>query len=243
MMLYVRSALFLVWFALISVVMNIGCLPALALPRRVSVACANLWARLVLLGLKWLANLDVEVRGVLTDPRVLLASKHQSMWETVACLALLPDPAVVMKRSLLKVPLYGWYCRKMKMIPIDREAGVRALRSMQIPATEALNENRPVVIFPEGTRKAPDDPSDYKPGVAALYTQLGVPCVPVAHNSGLFWTGLFLRRPGTIILEYLPAIPPGLSRREFMTILEVRTEEATKRLLAEGRAQSGEVPA
>ena len=234
MILYLRSALFLVWFIAVSVIMNVGALPILLLPPRITVKAARLWARLVLFGLRWIAGTGVEVRGHLEDPRVLVAAKHFSMWETVAFLALLPGPAIVLKRSLLRVPLYGWYCRKMHMIAIDREGGAKAIRLMHGQARRALDEGRPVVIFPEGTRRKPGDPPDYKPGVAGLYAQLDVSCVPVAHNSGLFWAGGFFRKPGTIILEFLTPIPPGLSRRDFMALLESRIEEASNRLLAGG---------
>jgi len=234
-MLYLRSALVLLWFVVVTIVMNVGALPALLLPARVTLAAADLWGRLVLFGLKWIAGLGFEVRGSLKDTRVIVAAKHFSMWETIALLSLLPSPAIVLKRSLLHIPLYGWYCRKMRMIGIDRASGAKAIRALHAQAVRALDEGRPIVIFPEGTRKVPGDPPDYKPGVAALYARLGVPCVPLAHNSGLFWTGRFLRRPGTVIVEFLEPIPPGLSRREFLALLEARTEEATERLLAEGR--------
>jgi 1-acyl-sn-glycerol-3-phosphate acyltransferase len=235
MILYLRSALFLVWFIMVSVIMNVGGLPLLLLPYRLTLKAAGLWARLVLFGLKTIAGMGVEVRGRLEDPRGLIAAKHFSMWETVALLALLPGPAIVIKRSLLRVPFYGWYCRKMHMIAIDRAAGAKTIRLMHNEASLALEEGRPIVIFPEGTRRRPGDPPDYKPGVAGLYAQLDVPCVPVAHNSGLFWDGGFFRKPGTVILEFLPPIPPGLSRRDFMGLLESRIEEASNRLLAEGR--------
>lgn len=238
MTLYLRSALFLVWFIAVSVIMNVGCLPVLLLPFRVALKAAGLWARLVLFGLRMIAGIGVQVRGRLENPRVLVAAKHFSMWETVALLALLPDPAIVLKRSLLRIPLYGWYCRKMRMIAIDRMSGAKAIRLMHGEARRALNDGRPIVIFPEGTRRRPGAPPDYKPGVAGLYAQLHVPCVPVAHNSGLFWAGGFLRKPGTIILEFLPPIPPGLPRRDFMALLQSRIEEASNRLLAEGRRGS-----
>jgi 1-acyl-sn-glycerol-3-phosphate acyltransferase len=234
MMLALRSALFFVWFVVISVVVNVGVLPVLLLPANATLAAASLWARLVLFGLKWIAGVGVEVRGRLDDGHVLVAAKHFSMWETIAFLTLLPRPAMVMKQSLLRIPLYGWYCRKMRMIAIDRSAGATSIRIMAARAKRALDEGRPVLIFPEGTRKSAGAPPDYKPGVAALYAQLGVPCVPVAHNSGLFWTG-FLKRPGTIVVEFLEAIPPGLSRQRFMQELETRIESAASRLLAEGR--------
>jgi 1-acyl-sn-glycerol-3-phosphate acyltransferase len=232
MILILRSTLFLVWFAAISVIMNVGLLPLLLLPWQATLFAARIWSKLVLFGLRWIAGTRLEVRGRLANPRVLVAAKHFSMWETVAFLSLLPRPAIVLKQSLLRIPLYGWYCRKMRMIAIDRAAGAKALRIMANAAKRALDEGRPVVIFPEGTRKVPGAAPDYKPGVAGLYALLDVACVPVAHNSGLFWAG-FWKRPGTIVVEFLEPIPPGLSRHRFMQDLQARIEGATQRLLEE----------
>lgn len=237
MLIVVRSALFLAWFAIISVVMNLLALPVLLLPADVTMAAAAVWARAVLFGLRHITGTGLEVRGRLEQQRVLIASKHFTMWETIAYLALFPRPAIVMKQSLLRIPLYGWYCRKMGMIAIDRSAGAGAIRSMAARGKRALAANRPIVIFPEGTRKQIGAAPDYKPGVAALYAQLHVPCVPVAHNSGLFWTG-FLKHPGTIIVQLLEPIPPGLPRAQFMATLEKRIEEGTRRLLEEATATS-----
>jgi len=233
MSLYVRSALFLIWFAAVSIVLNVVCLPLLIFPRKATVWAANKWARLILFGLKHIAGLGLEVRGRAPEGPVLVAAKHFSMWETIALLALLRDPAIVIKRELLWVPLYGWYCLKQEMIPIDRGSGARAIRRMHTAAKRAVDERRPIVIFPEGTRKKPGAPPDYKSGVAALYSLLGLPCVPMTHNSGLFWHGWFLRKPGTVIVEYLEPIPPGLKRRELMEVLEARIERASQRLLCE----------
>jgi 1-acyl-sn-glycerol-3-phosphate acyltransferase len=234
MIVVLRSALFLLWFAAISAVMHIGLLPLLLMPAGAVLAAARIWARVVLFGLKWIAGTGIELRGKLTNRRVLVASKHFSMWETIAFLSLLPRPAIVLKQSLLGIPFYGWYARKMRMIAIDRSAGAKAIRLMAAGARRALDDNRPVVIFPEGTRRKPGAAPDYKPGVAALYALLRVPCVPVAHNSGLFWTG-FLKRPGTIVVEFLDPIAPGLSRQRFTKELQTRIEAATNRLLDEGR--------
>jgi len=236
-MLVLRSALFFCWFLVVSVVMNLAAVPVLLFPPRITSATAALWGRLVLFGLKHIAGVHLEFRGRLEDKRVLIASKHFTMWETMAYLAIFPRPAIVMKQSLLRIPFYGWYCWKMGMIAIDRSAGAGAIRTMAAAAKRALSQNRPIIIFPEGTRKSPGDPPDYKPGVAALYAQLQVPCVPVAHNSGLFWTG-FLKHPGTIVVQLLEPIPPGLRRQEFMTALETRIEEGTKRLLEEAQANT-----
>src|SRR5882724_4036626 len=242
MILYLRCALYMVWFIIVTLVMNLISVPFLFLPRRIGMPMGQSWALLVLFGLKAICGLRVEIRGPVVEPHnVILAVKHLTMWETVAFQGLFADPAIVIKRELLWVPFYGWYCRKMRMIAIDRAAGASALRRMIGEAKRAIRNGRPVVIFPEGTRRKPDDPPDYKPGVAALYMQLNVPCVPMALNSSLFWDGLFIRRPGTVVLEYLEPIPPGLPRREFMALLESRIEEATKRLLAEGRGPFGKV--
>jgi len=136
----------------------------------------------------------------------------------------------VLKRELLRIPFYGWFLAKAAAIPIDRGAGASALRKMSEAARKVLGEGRPILIFPEGTRKKPRAAPDYKPGVAGLYGLLGVACVPVALNSGVYWTG-FLKRPGTIVLEFLEPIPPGLKRDAFMVRLQDRIETATSAIL------------
>jgi 1-acyl-sn-glycerol-3-phosphate acyltransferase len=235
MILYLRSTLFLIWFAALSLAMNVGCLPLLLAPRQFVMKAGRLWARLVLFGLDRIAGLGLEIRGRMPEAGgVLIAVKHLSMWETVAMQALYADPAIVIKRELLWIPFYGWYCRKMRMIAVDRGAGMQAIRALLASAKSAAKDGRPIVIFPEGTRREIGAPPDYKRGVSALYGGLDVPCVPVALNSGLYWGG-FLRRPGKIVLEFLEPIAPGLPRREFMALLESRIEEATNRLLAEDR--------
>ncbi len=238
-MLYLRSTLFLIWFTALSVAMHIIFLPTLLLTRKAAAWVPRVWSRLTLWGLKVFAGLDYEVRGLehFIHGGVLIASKHYCMWETIALFALLDDPAVVIKRELLNIPLYGWYARKQEMIFVDRKAGASAIRTMLAAARRALAAGRPILIFPEGTRKAIGAAPDYKPGVAGLYSELDIPCIPVALNSGLFWiAGGWLKKPGTIIVEFLEAIPPGLPRQQFMTQLEKRIETASARLIAEGRA-------
>jgi len=163
---------------------------------------------------------------------VLVASKHMSMWDTLALYVVLGDPGIVLKRSLLHVPFFGWFLARSTAIAIDRAAGASALRSMAKGAQGVLAQGRPVLIFPEGTRQKPGAPPDYKPGVAGLYGQLDVPCVPVCLDSGLYWQG-FWKRPGTITLGFLEPIPPGLKRAAFMTMLEARIETATNKLLGQ----------
>ncbi|MEX0838163.1 MAG: lysophospholipid acyltransferase family protein [Parvibaculum sp.] len=233
-MLWLRSAAFNLSFYAMSVVAVIAVTPALVMPRRFTHGAIRWWSHATLWLLRILAGTTYEVRGTLPQGATLVASKHQSMWDTIAMTALLDRPAMVLKRELLWIPFYGWYAQKARMIAIDRGAGSQAIRRLIAQGKAALAEKRPIVIFPEGTRSTPGSKLEYKPGVAALYRQLDVPCVPAAVNSGLFWGRRgFLRHPGTIVIEFLEPIPAGLDRKAFMETLETRVEAAATRLLAE----------
>lgn len=225
-----RSLLFLLWFAAITILVGTIGLPLLLGPRKPALWLSRNWARAVLWGLKVFAGVRMRITGTVPKAPVLVAAKHMSTWDTLAIHLALGDPGIVLKRSLLLIPFFGWYVGKTAAIPIDRGAGASALRAMAKAAEKVLAEGRPVVIFPEGTRRKPGAPPDYKPGVAGLYGQLHVPCVPVALNSGLHWRG-FWKRPGTITLAFLEPIPPGLKRAQFMPILQERIETATRALL------------
>jgi 1-acyl-sn-glycerol-3-phosphate acyltransferase len=230
MIIWLRSALFLLWFLLITTILSLIFLPVLVLPRAATVWLARLWSRATFWGLDVFTGIGFEVRGVAPKSPGLVAAKHMSMWDTMALYLVLDQPAIVLKRELLRIPFYGWFVWKATAIAIDRGAGASALRKMSAAARRVLDDGRPILIFPEGTRKKPGAPPDYKPGVAGLYALLGVECVPVALNSGVYWTG-FLKRPGTIVLEFLEPIAPGLKRDAFMSLLETRIETATDRLL------------
>ncbi len=209
-------------------------------------AYARFWERGVHALLRGLVGLDCEVRGREHLPRgpVLIASKHQSAFETLTFHLLVPDIAVGLKDELTRIPIFGTYLLRAGNIRIDRGGAARALRSLVDGARQAVARGESVLIFPEGTRRDPDAPPDYKPGVAALYRALGVPCVPVALNSGLFWgRRSFLKHPGTVTIEFLEPIPPGLDRATFMRLLEERIESATARLVAEARGRAAAVPA
>jgi 1-acyl-sn-glycerol-3-phosphate acyltransferase len=239
----VRALLFNIAFYIDTVVVGVVALPFLLTPRRTCMRFGRFWAQTVLFLLKWIVGLDGEIRGRENVPPggCLIAMKHQSMWDTLILPPLLGDPAVVIKRELQYVPIYGWYATRSGSIFIDRKGGAGALRRMIAVAKRAVAAGRPVVIFPQGTRTRPGAPvaeAPYQPGVAALYRELGVPMVPAAVNSGLFWgRRAFVKRRGRIILEFLPAIPPGLPRREVMNQLEARIEAATAALEREGFAQ------
>jgi 1-acyl-sn-glycerol-3-phosphate acyltransferase len=230
-MIWLRSALFMLWFVVVTTIMSLVFVPVLILPRGATVWLARLWSRVTFWGLKRLAGIGWEIRGNPPKVAVLVAAKHMSMWDTLALYLALNSPAIVLKRELLRIPFYGWFLWKATAIAIDRRAGARALRKMSHAAQTVLGQGRPILIFPEGTRKKPNAPPDYKPGVAGLYSILGVDCVPVALNSGLHWSG-FIKRPGTIVLEFLDPIAPGMKRTDFMTLLEERIETATNKLLS-----------
>jgi 1-acyl-sn-glycerol-3-phosphate acyltransferase len=208
------------------------------LPRKWAVRALQTWARSSIVLLRVICGIKMEVRGRENIPvgASLLAGKHQSLWETFAILPLLDDPCMVLKKELTYIPLFGWFAVKFGMIALERSAGSAALRNLIQRGREEKARDRQIVILPEGTRKAPDDPPDYKPGAAALYTALELPCVPFALNAGLFWPRRkFLRIPGTIVIEFLPAIPAGLPRKEFQRRLENVIERSTQALVAEAR--------
>jgi 1-acyl-sn-glycerol-3-phosphate acyltransferase len=197
---------------------------------------AGFWMAGIQLLLRVVVGLRHEVRGLenLPDGPVIVASKHQSAWETLFFHMYRPDLVIGLKEELTRIPLFGWYLKIARNIVIDRGGAAKAMRSLVEGGKRAVGRGWSILIFPEGTRMAPGAPPDYKPGVAALYKELGVPVVPVALNSGLFWgKRAFLKRPGTIVVEFLEPIAPGLDRRAFMAELERRIEAATARLIAE----------
>jgi 1-acyl-sn-glycerol-3-phosphate acyltransferase len=160
----------------------------------------------------------------------IIAAKHQSMWETIKLPVLFEGAAVVLKKELVDMPIWGVYARKSGMIPVDRSKGRSALTAMSKSAEKAVAEKRPIVIFPQGTRTAPGATESYKIGVGALYRDLGLPVVPMALNSGLFWPKKGLIRGGKITVQLLPPIAPGLSLGDFMRTLETQLETASNHL-------------
>ena len=239
-----RSILFNALFYVNITVRMIVALPTIALPYAFLHGVLRSYARSSLWLLRIVCGVTVEWRGREKIPHgaCIVACKHQSVWETFALFELLDDPTYVLKRELMWVPLFGWLARKARMIPIDRGARVSALARMTALARKEIARRRQIVIFPEGTRRAPGAEPRYMSGVAYLYAETGLACVPVALNSGLFWPRRsLLRLPGTVLVEILDPIPPGLDKRAFLARLQSVTEEATARLVAEGRNQGSGV--
>jgi 1-acyl-sn-glycerol-3-phosphate acyltransferase len=207
-------------------------------PRIWAIRGLQTWARSSLWLLRVICGISMEVRGAEHIPQgaCLVAGKHQSFWETFAVLPLMDDPCMVLKKELTYIPLFGWFALKFRMIAVERSAGSAALKKLVARAKEEIITGRQIVIMPEGTRRTPGDPPDYKPGAAALYGALNVPCVPFGLNAGLYWPRRkFQRFPGTILIEFLPAIPAGLNRKEFQARLQDAIETSTNKLVAEGK--------
>jgi len=228
-----RALLFNIAYLTWTVGIHLLCLPLLMGPRSWVRAAGRVWIRVSLWLLRIIVGLTYRETGLDYFPKTpaILAVKHQSAWETLYLTLAFGHPAFVLKRELLWIPLFGWYLSKVGMIAVDRSGKAAALKQMVRQAQAAFAEGRPVIIFPEGTRVAPGQRKPYQPGIAALYSQLKVPVVPIALNSGLFWgRKAFLKRPGTITVQYLPTIPPGLDRKAFMRELESRIETAAEAL-------------
>jgi 1-acyl-sn-glycerol-3-phosphate acyltransferase len=234
---WVRSLLFAAIFYAVSTIAALVMTPLLLGRRRWIIVAIRFWSKTVMAALRVICGIRVEVRGrehMPTGP-ALVAAKHQGMFDTIAPFSFLPDAAYVLKKELLVIPFYGWYSIKGGMISVDRAGHSAALKKLVKDTRQRMAEDRQVVIFPEGTRKAPGAEPDYKPGIAALYRDLELPCTPMATNSGAHWPAHgFLRRPGTVVFEFLEPIPAGLKRGEFMKELQARIEAASNALLAEG---------
>lgn len=222
---YISTALFLLFGSWLFLAPRSWAMKGLALHGRFSV-----WLLRVLCGTR------MEVRNSERLPKgaALIVAKHQSAWDTFALVPLFPDPAIVLKHELTYIPFYGWFCIKFQHILVRRDRAAVALKRLVADARDKASEGRQVVIFAEGTRRPPGAEPDYKPGYVALYEGLGIPCVPIALNSGLFWPRRSLMRfPGTIVVEVLEPIPPGLARAEFRRLLESRIEAASAALVRE----------
>ena len=233
-MVAIRRVLFPAWTVLLTLVLGIVFLPTLAMPQAAARRAYNIWMAGVFWGLRHIAGVTWELRGRENLPAggALIASKHQSMFDTMAPWVFLPAPAIVLKKELTRIPIYGWWAVKLKNIVVDRGAAAKALRDMLAQAKARAAEGRQILIFPEGTRTLPGQRIEYKPGAAGLYSAMGVPCVPVALNSGRVWPrNGFAPRPGHIVVELLEPIPPGMKRDAFMSLLEDRIESASARLL------------
>jgi 1-acyl-sn-glycerol-3-phosphate acyltransferase len=224
-MLFIRSLLFNIYFPVWTASLSFLASPLLFFPTRIVAKVGYIWAIGVNLGLRYICNIKYEIIGKenLPPEPFVIASKHQSAWDTAIFLQILNNPAYILKKELLSIPFFGSYLVAMDMIPVDRQGGAAAIKKLQADANDRLAKNQSIVIFPEGTRTLPTEKLPYQPGIAFIYMALdqNIPVIPVALNSGLFWNKkAFLRPAGTIKLEYLPPIAAGKNRKEFMEELQ-----------------------
>ena len=238
---FLFALLFFPWSTLCSF-----CVPlALVLPRRAMQTVVHVWGAGVRFLLHWVVGLRWRVEGLERVPPgpCVLASKHQSAWDTMVFHALLPDPVYVVKKELTHIPFWGWGFYKAGCVVVDRKAGAKALKHLVAGVQAALARGSQVVLFPEGTRTAPDQEVEYHPGIAAVYRDANVPVVPVALDSGLFWGRLApIKYPGEITIRFLEPILPGMDRRAFMALLHDRVESETAKLIADKRGRYPYLP-
>jgi 1-acyl-sn-glycerol-3-phosphate acyltransferase len=243
-LIFLRSLVFNVLFYFFLVIWILFALPTFLMPSQAILTVAGWWAKSNILLMRIICGTRVEFRGVEKIPQgpLIVASKHQSMWETFALLQFFDRPLYILKRELKFIPFFGWYVMKADMIDVEREAGARALRDMVRRAGKAVRDGRQLIIFPEGTRRPVGAPPHYKHGVAQIYKDSGVACLPVALNSGLFWPRrTFMRYPGTLVVEFLDPLPPGLSRDEFIDRVRDAIEGATDRIVKDARAEQAKL--
>lgn len=214
-MTFLRSLLF-------NIVFYIGSIPLVSVAalsiffgQNAVIASSRVWAQYHQLCVRWLLGIRTVIEGTLPTGSVIIAMKHEAMFETIDVLRLFERPAVVAKAELMKIPVWGKAAYRHGIIPVARETGSAALRRMLKAAREAVALNRPILIFPEGTRVTPGEQPPLRAGIAGLYKTLGLPVVPIAINSGHLWPKhKFLKRSGTITLRVGETIPPGLNRDE-----------------------------
>ncbi|WP_417687386.1 lysophospholipid acyltransferase family protein [Roseibium sp.] len=239
-MLFLRSSIFQILFYVSTFLMMVLFSPVLILPRKMGWWVVHFWSHFNIALLRVVVGLDVEVRGRENIPEggYIVASKHQSAWETFALIREFPDPTFILKRELRWIPIFGWYTAKFDQIPINRGQRSAALAALKVSADEAISAGRQILIFPEGTRRPVGGEPKYKFGVAHLYRDLECPVLPVALNAGVFWPrASWMVYPGKVIVEILPPIPPGMATDAFYRRMVDDIETASVRLCEEARKQ------
>ena len=224
-----RSLAFMAFMIITTFVLAFVSLPVLLLGRNITRRVAKIWTRTMLSGLRLITGISHRIEGEEYIPQggAIVAANHQSMWETIALYAILPNPVVILRKELARIPIYGWWAEPSGNILVDREGGAKALRAMRAAAKEKIAAGEQVIVFPEGTRIAPGAVAKLHPGIAGIYTAVEAPCTPAVHNSGVFWRfpGI-MKFPGEITLRFLPPIEPGLDRHTFLNALKTDIEHA-----------------
>ena len=229
----IRSILFYAFLCVWTIFMGIICLPYLFFSNSYLRKPINVWILGIFKLLKICCNITYEIRGKENIPNyaVLVASKHQSAFETFALFLYLDKSIFIHKKQLFFIPIFGQYLKKVNMISIDRSEGTLAMRKILKEAKSKISEGYSIIIFPEGTRKKPDENPDYKTGFIGIYNEVKSEILPVAVNSGYCWPKhTFIKRPGHIIIQILKTIPAGLKRSDVLNRVQLVIEEETKKI-------------
>jgi 1-acyl-sn-glycerol-3-phosphate acyltransferase len=228
------SILFIIQMYLAMLVLAIVFTPFAIFSRNAAYMAMFSYCRWVRFTARWMVGLRSEVRGEVPSYEAVVAAKHQSFFDIIMIFGALPRPRFIMKRELIYAPILGQYALKIGCVPVDRGKRGQAIAKMKADVAAGIADPGQLVIYPQGTRVAPGGFLPYKVGTGLLYEQLGQPCVPVAANVGVFWPKRsLLRSPGLAVVEFLPAIAPGLPVAAFMTALETAVEGGSNRLMAE----------
>lgn len=225
----IRSLVFMTFYVFSVAFIGILAAPIAFIASGAAPPIAKIWARIVLPVLKFTAGVSYRIEGIenIPDGGAVIAANHQSQWETIALYAHLPRPVFVLKQELLRIPVYGWWAKRIGNIAVDREGGAKALRAMRNEAAARIAKGEQIIVFPEGTRSPVGSRRPYLPGVAGVYAAANAPCVPAAHNSGEHWRHPGPDKiPGEITLRFLPPIAPGLDRKTFLRELQTQIENA-----------------
>lgn len=236
----IRSLIFNVLYYPITAILCFAYLPFLILPRKWLLIMVELYVKIVYVLEKYVLGLDFEIRGaeyLPKDEAYIVAAKHFSSYETLKLHILFKDPAIVIKKELFSIPIWGWYAKKMRLIGIDRSNRDTALKSVTQGAQMAADMKRPIVIFPQGTRVSLDHTvkdKPYKAGIMRMQNASGLKIVPLAMNTGVFWPrNAFIKKGGKVIFEFMPAVETGLSTQEGLAIIQEAVESKTAALIAE----------
>jgi 1-acyl-sn-glycerol-3-phosphate acyltransferase len=231
---YILSLIFIGQMYLMMLIMAIAYLPFVLVDRRFAYHAVHTYCRWVRWSAARIVGLKSEVRGEVPQGEVIVASKHQSFFDIILLVSVLPRPKFIMKSSLRFAPIVGWYANRIGCVPVNRGKRAEAIRQMMAGVTSGDAPAGQLVIFPQGTRVAPFSYLPYKIGTFVIYNVTGQPCVPAATNVGIFWPrhGI-LRKPGLAVVEFLPTIEPGLDRETFMERLEADVEVASDRLMTD----------
>lgn len=240
---WIRSLIFVINVYLSMFVLAIVFTPFAIFSRAWVYHAVHTYCRWVRFSARWMVGLRSEIRGTVPTGEVLIASKHQSFFDILMIVSVVPKPKFIMKASLRFAPILGWYGMRLGCVPVDRGKRAEAIRDMMKAVNDGSAPAGQLIIYPQGTRVNPELYKPYKVGTAVLYKETGQTCVPAATNVGVFWRrqGIY-RKPGLAVVEFLEPIEPGMEQRAFMRKLENVVETRSIELMDEAGYDVSQIP-